>query len=171
MCSPIEQKYAPPSRHPKIDLPDICKELNWPRLKALELKWISAHSRDLLTLLDRHKYSLQFINIYEMYIKDSTAWPSVTGYLCHRHSNIILDRPAALYYNPLIINYTLYDEEATCTNTGHANYDHRMMGDYDEDQVSSYSKNEGFDEMKEEERYSSEELDFSEGGDEREWED
>lgn len=166
--SPREGQYAPTLREPTIRFPDCCGEANWPKLRALELKWIAAKKAGLLAFFGRHRDTLRFINLQEIYIHGKNTFGTLVGTLRSIYPNLAIEpaqkfqdlRHAPWIPGHQIINFTLYGEEAILTNMS----DDGFPNDYYEDTYSNYSADR--DPYEEEERYSSEELDYSEGGDE-----
>lgn len=174
MCGPTEDRFAPLLRKPTIRLPEYCGEAHWPRLRALELKWIAFKTQDLLAFLGRHRDTLRFINLHEIYIHEGSMWGAVVSGVRSIYPNLIVE-PYQLWqpypsssYDALVLDFTLYDDQATLSNTGIPIGWNHPLDEYDEDQVSSFSATEAFED---DERYSSEELDFSDDGDSWEFDD
>ncbi|KAI4146217.1 MAG: hypothetical protein L6R39_003542 [Caloplaca ligustica] len=167
VCSPTYFPFAPPLRKPVVQLPDYCGEAFWPKLRALELKWVTFKPQVLLNFFDRHKDILRYAVLQEIYIDWRPNGGNIVHGLKSIYPNLVLEPtnscPSSVCLDPLIINFTLYNGKATLTIGGIPLVpDQSLDLDYDEDQMSNYSAIEGFED---EERYSSEELDFSDGGD------
>ncbi|KAI4177054.1 MAG: hypothetical protein LQ343_000534 [Gyalolechia ehrenbergii] len=143
MCSPMKERYAPPLRSPTIRFPDYCGEANWPRLKALELKWIGFKMDDLLNFLGSHKNTLHFINLHQLYIDERSMFGSLVRGLRSMYPSLIVEPYKRFQHFPsyetLVVDFTFYDGQATLTNTGICLGSDQSLDDYDEDQVSNYS--------------------------------
>ncbi|KAI4287350.1 MAG: hypothetical protein L6R35_003389 [Caloplaca aegaea] len=164
MCSPPTEKYAPTLRESAIRLPRFCGAPHWPRLGALELKWVLFEAHYLLDLLRQHRDTLHYINLYEIYIRERSACGTVIRGLRSLYPDLV-DEPyryGQRSYEVLVLDFTLYDGRAALSNTSTPLGCGGPSDDYDEDDMSNYSAD-GHPES--EERYSSEELDFSDGGD------
>ncbi|KAL8649896.1 MAG: hypothetical protein Q9210_004131 [Variospora velana] len=164
MCSPSTDKYAPTLREPAIRLPGFCGEPHWPKLRALELKWVLFEAQYLLGFLEQHRDTLRYISLYEVYIHERSACGIIIRGLRSLYPDLVVEPHQQSYqsYEALILDFTLYDGRATLSNTGIPVGCGVPSDDYDEDGMSNYSAD-GHSE--DEERYSSEELDFSDGGD------
>ena len=142
-CSPTEMRYAPPLREPAIEFPGYCGNASWPSLRALELKWISFKANDFLNFLDRHRDTLRFINLYEIYISERCTWPHIVRTLHSMYPALVIEPYKRFHrfpwYETLILNFTLYNGESILTNTGIPLGADWSLDDYDEDKVSSHN--------------------------------
>ncbi|KAI4188178.1 MAG: hypothetical protein L6R41_002303 [Letrouitia leprolyta] len=140
MCSPTKQGYAPRLRSPAIRFPG---DAIWPRLKALELKWIAFKTQDLLNFLDSHIATLHFINLHQIYIDESSMFGSIVRGLHSMYPSLTVEPYKRFQHFPtfqtLILDFAFYDGQATLTNTGICIGSDQSLDDYDEDQVSVYS--------------------------------
>ncbi|KAI4126143.1 MAG: hypothetical protein LQ338_003913 [Usnochroma carphineum] len=167
VCSPREMRFSPRFRKPVIQLHEFCEGTFWPKLRALELKWISIRTQDLLNLFDLHMETLRYVVLHEVYMHEEPAWVEIEPSLCSMYPSLIVEHThhylPSIPYKTQIINFSLHHGVATLSNTGvPREADHLVDDAYDEDQISNYSAIEGFED---DERYSSEELDFSGGSD------
>ncbi|KAL8948062.1 MAG: hypothetical protein Q9222_005715 [Ikaeria aurantiellina] len=169
-CSPRTGRYTPSLRKPAIRILEFWGEATWPRLQALELRRIASSTAELIALLKRHP-ALQYINLNQIYIDEWGSWPHLVLSLRSLYPNLVVEpyQDSRLHimhqtYYPLIINFTFYNDEATIVNMSVQGVDDIIVDDYDEDQISNYWDSSN-NLPPEEERYSSEELDFSEDGD------
>ncbi|KAL8939158.1 MAG: hypothetical protein Q9216_003512 [Gyalolechia sp. 2 TL-2023] len=150
VCSPTKAGYAPPLRSPAIRFPDYCGEAKWPRLRALELKWIAFKMNDLLNFLDSHKDTLHFINLHQLYIDERHMFGSLVRGLHSMYPSLNVEPYKRFQrfpsFDTLVVDFTFCDGQATLTNTGICLGTDRSLDDYDEDQVSNYSHDVDLDE-------------------------
>ncbi|KAL8937056.1 MAG: hypothetical protein Q9211_003877 [Gyalolechia sp. 1 TL-2023] len=143
MCAPMKEEYAPPLRSPAIRMPDYCGEAKWPRLRALELKWIAFKMDDLLNFLGSHKDNLRFINLHQIYIDERSMFGSLVRGLRSMYPSLIVEPYKRFQHFPsfetLVVDFIFYDGQATLTNTGICLGSDQSLDDYDEDEVSNYS--------------------------------
>ncbi|KAL8705593.1 MAG: hypothetical protein Q9201_001280 [Fulgogasparrea decipioides] len=163
-CSPTEMSYAPPRRRPDMVFPGCCEDSQWTNLRALELRWVGTNAESLIAFLYRHRDNLRFINLHEIYISGKQTSCFIATHLGSMYPSLETEPNRDWYqsntiHGQIIINFTLHHGEATLTNMSQD----AVVGENDEDGISSYSAD---GDPYEEERYSSEDLDFSEGGDE-----
>lgn len=140
MCSPIKEGYAPRLRSPAIRFP---RDASWPRLRALELKWISFKTEDLLNFLDCHRDTLHFINLHQIYIDESSMFGNLVRGLRSMYPSLTVEPYKRFQHFPtfqtLIVDFAFYDGQATLMNTGICLGSDQSLDDYDEDQISLYS--------------------------------
>ncbi|KAL8735475.1 MAG: hypothetical protein Q9181_002797 [Wetmoreana brouardii] len=163
-CSPTEMGYAPPRRRPDMAFPGYCKDSNWTKLRALELKWVGTDAESLIAFFYRHKDNLRFINLHEIYISGKQTFYFIAAHLGSMYPSLEIEPnrngyQSGMILGQIIIDFTLHHGEAILTNLSQD----AVVGEYDEDEISNYSADA---DPYEEERYSSEDLDFSEDGDE-----
>ncbi|KAL8687199.1 MAG: hypothetical protein Q9218_006563 [Villophora microphyllina] len=162
MQSPVQRSYAPSLRAPVIKIVKNYPETLWPKLKALELKWITFHRASFLMFLNNHRDTLRFINLQQIYIHDKAVFHVIARNLRSMYPALVIE-PERRHLPPqnssvqTILNFTLHHEEATLTNMS----DDMHADDYDEEEISDYSADEHHGD---DERYSSEELDYSDDG-------
>ncbi|KAL9603288.1 MAG: hypothetical protein Q9219_001311 [cf. Caloplaca sp. 3 TL-2023] len=166
MCSPNKKEFAPPLREPSIQFPDYCERTYWPKLRALELKWVMVKTQAFLDFLSRHKDMLHFINLYEIYVCEKSTWGVIVSALHSMYPGLIVEPFHRFHHFPsfdtLIFDFTFYDGQAILTNTGVVHGLDQSLDDYDEEDVSVYDINE---DLGSESSYSSEEFDSSMDGD------
>ncbi|KAL8727914.1 MAG: hypothetical protein Q9166_005740 [cf. Caloplaca sp. 2 TL-2023] len=170
ICAPNDDsKFAPAIRQPVVRFPGHDVHATWPKLRALELKWVVSSTADFLAFLDRHRNTLQFANIYQCYLDGKDTWCTLVSSLRSMYPNLIVEPYQRCYYymthhyDTRIINFTLYGGQAALVNMGIPSGTDTNVDNYDEDEVSNFHNDE--ESLPEEERYSSEELDYSEDGD------
>ncbi|KAI4225611.1 MAG: hypothetical protein L6R36_003769 [Xanthoria steineri] len=166
MCSPGEGRYAPDLFEPVVRFPISSEDAAWPQLRALELKWVASSTVDLLAFLKRHRDTLRFVNLYELYLDERNQWSKLVSSLRSLYPNLTIEppqRPRMDYPYPSgIICFTLYEGQAHLTNMGVLSSAEGSIDDYDEDEVSNFHDDEKS--LLESERWSSEDLDYSEDG-------
>ncbi|KAL8920730.1 MAG: hypothetical protein Q9208_006060 [Pyrenodesmia sp. 3 TL-2023] len=169
-CSPPFQVTAPVFQEPAIQLADFCGQAYWPRIRALELRSIASRTEDLLAFLERHRETLQFINLRDIHIHEKENWKVIVRGLRSLFPSLIIEssqKPQGYlrdYYNvnrPLVLDFNLYDGIATLDKVSSTT---RQDGEDEADQDSNYSATEDFEDQ-DEEGCDSEGLEFSEGGD------
>ncbi|KAI4238842.1 MAG: hypothetical protein LQ352_007837 [Teloschistes flavicans] len=163
ICSPLSQKFAPSLDAPVIEVAKIYTEPLWRKLKCLELRWITFHTTSLMTFLSSHRDTLQFINLQEIYFHEKTTFRIIASRLRSTYPGLVTesDNRHPLHQDDpaqTIINFTLHHGNATLIDMSESMH----ADEYDEDEISNYSAYEHPDDH---ERYSSEELDYSDGGD------
>ncbi|KAL9607312.1 MAG: hypothetical protein Q9167_007762 [Letrouitia subvulpina] len=148
-----------PQSGPEASLANTLGQNTWSKLVNLELQWFESEPSGLVDFLARHISTLNFVNLYELQIWDYDSREDVIRLFQPLTPNVIAESglDSSKRSIPLLLDYLLYDGEAKLILRGSGRDDE---DDYDEDQVSSYSHNGDFEQ---EERWSSEELDFSEG--------
>ncbi|KAL8773031.1 MAG: hypothetical protein Q9209_002051 [Squamulea sp. 1 TL-2023] len=167
MCSPADSRFAPDLSEPVVRFPISGKDFFWPKLRALELKWVASSIMDFLTFLNRHKDTLQFVILHEMYLDATDEWRNLTSSLRAIYPNLIVEPyQTSIPYNhdgSPIIQFTLYYGQATLVNMEDPSHTNTNVNNYDEDETSNFHDDE--ESLSEEERWSSEELEYSEDGD------
>ncbi|KAL8831547.1 MAG: hypothetical protein Q9170_005247 [Blastenia crenularia] len=147
MCSPTKVNYAPPLREPAIDFSNYCREIYWCRLRALELQWITIEAETLLNFLDRHRDTLRFINLYQIYVRERDSFGIIVKRLRLVYPSLFVEPYQRFQHFPsfetLILDLMFYDGQATLFNTGIPLESDESLDDYDEDQISNYSLYEG----------------------------
>ncbi|KAL8810403.1 MAG: hypothetical protein Q9200_002615 [Gallowayella weberi] len=169
-CSPSDAKYAPKPSKPIVRFPTSGEDATWPKLRALELKWVASTTADFLTFLSRHKDYLHFINVYECYLDEGNRWRELVSSLRSMYPNLVIEPYqkyylADDYYTSRIIHFTLYDGQATLVNMGIPADPHINVDDYDQDEVSNFFDSGAGENFPSPERSSSDELEYSEDGD------
>ncbi|KAI4193087.1 MAG: hypothetical protein LQ350_008473 [Teloschistes chrysophthalmus] len=163
LCSPFSDSYAPSLRTPAIEIARGFAKPVWPKLRYLGLGWITFQSNSLMTFLKSHKDTLRFINLQQIYLHgESTFWAIASG-LRSTYPGLVTDPekkqlPQQDDPGQIIVNLTLHHGEATLINMSEGEH----VDDYDEDEVSNYSADEH---PEDDERYSSEELEYSDDED------
>ncbi|KAI4098211.1 MAG: hypothetical protein L6R37_006610 [Teloschistes peruensis] len=163
LCSPLQQSYAPSLRAPVIEVSKDFAKPVWLKLRYLELSWITFHVMSLATILEAHKDTLRFVNLQQIYCHEETTFGIIASHLCLTYPGLVTEperRHVLQQDDPsqIIINFTFYHGEATLIDMSEGKY----VDDYDEDEVSNYSADEHPDD---DEKYSSEELEYSDGED------
>ncbi|KAI4101254.1 MAG: hypothetical protein LQ339_005181 [Xanthoria mediterranea] len=166
MCSPGDGRYAPDLFEPVVRFPTSGEDTVWPQIRALELKWVASNTVDLLAFLKLHRDTLRFVNLYEVYLDERNQWAKLVSSLRSLYPNLTIEppqRPRMDYPYPSgIIYFTLYEGQAHLTNMGVLSSTEGSIDDYDEDEVSNFHDDEKS--LPESERWSSEDLDYSEDG-------
>ncbi|KAL8709151.1 MAG: hypothetical protein Q9220_006031 [cf. Caloplaca sp. 1 TL-2023] len=173
-CSPRGGDYTPPLRSPAIRLPDFWGEADWPHLCALELRRISSSMADLIALLKNH-LALQYINLEQIYIDEKDSWQTLLFALRSLYPGLMVEDDEESHhrgrhpsYYPVIVNFTFYNDEATLVNLSVP--DNATINGYGGGQISDYRETWDYvshnnDMLSGEEQSSSEELEYSEDGD------
>lgn len=173
-CPPTLDISASVFREPAIQLVDYCGQAYWPRIRALELRSIASSTKDLLAILERHRETLQFINLRDIHIHEKANWGIIVRGLRSLFPSLIIEpsgesqgcpREFLNVNGPLVLDFNLYDGTATLDNVSSTTRRwNDAIGDYEVDQVSNYSTTEDSEDQ-DEDSDDSEELEFSEGGD------
>ncbi|KAL8698146.1 MAG: hypothetical protein Q9224_001984 [Gallowayella concinna] len=168
-CSPSNAKYAPTLSEPIVRFPSSGGEAAWPKLRALELKWVASTTSDFLAFMNGHKDTLRFANIYECYLDEGDRWRELVSSLRSMYPNLLIEPYQTNirddFYDSRIIHFTLYEGQATLVDMGIPSDPHTKVDNYDEGEVSNFYDSDADESLREEERWSSEELDYSEDGD------
>lgn len=166
ICSPGDDKYAPDLFEPVVRFPTSGEDTVWPQLRALELKWVASSTVDLLAFLKRHRDTLRLVNLYEVYLDERNQWRKLVSSLRSLYPNLTVEphQQSTMdhHYDSGIIYFTLYDGQVELVNRGVPSSTEGNVDDYDEDEVSNF--HDDHESLPEEERWSSEELDYSEDG-------
>ncbi|KAI4188162.1 MAG: hypothetical protein LQ346_005375 [Caloplaca aetnensis] len=173
-CPPVLSLSAPVLREPAIQLSDYCGQAHWPRLRALELRWIASGTIEFLSFLNRHKDTLRFINLSDIYIHERSNWKIIVRGLRSMFPSLIVEHSQEYQRYPqdlsnvsdaVLLDFNLYNGLATLDNVRSTICHWEDAIDiYEVDQASNYSATEGSVDQ-DEESNDSEELEFSEGGD------
>ncbi|KAL8659536.1 MAG: hypothetical protein Q9226_000378 [Calogaya cf. arnoldii] len=165
ICDPHDGLSAPVLLEPVVRFPASVEDIVWPQLRALELKWVATSTVNLLAFLGRHKDTLRFINLYEVYLDERNQWRKLVSSLRSMYLNLTIGGHAQVSMRKHdILYFRLYDEQAELANTWALSSSEGIADDYDEDKVSTFFDSDGEESLPEEERWSSEELDYSEDG-------
>ncbi|KAL9576667.1 MAG: hypothetical protein Q9212_006912 [Teloschistes hypoglaucus] len=159
ICSPLHDSFAPSLFKPVIELNKNTAIPVWPKLRSLELRWITFHVTSLAAFLEAHRDTLRFVNLQQIYFHDETTFGIIASRLRSTYPDLVTDPEKNRFPEQddpaqIIVNFTLYHGEATLIDMREGEYVH----DYGEDGVSNYSADEHLDD---DERYSSEELEYS----------
>ncbi|KAL9032358.1 MAG: hypothetical protein Q9214_008001, partial [Letrouitia sp. 1 TL-2023] len=146
-----------PEYGPGASLANTLRQNTWSKLAHLELEGFDTELSGLVAFLARQLPTLRYVNLRELQIWNYSSRESVIQSIQSLTPKTIV-RPG-LHSDkrsiPLVIDYVFFNGEAELMLRGYGLDDE---DDYDEDQVSSYSRNESFG-QEEEERWSSEEFD------------
>ncbi|KAI4093791.1 MAG: hypothetical protein LQ344_002694 [Seirophora lacunosa] len=171
ICSPSAEYDRDKLREPAIRLPGFfCGKAHWPKLRALELKWVRFEAQYLVKFFEQHKDTLEYINLHEVHIPDR----SVAAPLRRAFRSWYPDLSDEAYqfcwprevdpqpYYALVLDFTLYDGQESFSSVALPVDDEYPADDYDEDRVSNYSVDES---LEDDGRCVWEELGYSNGGD------
>ena len=155
--APHRSMFSPKLQEPDFLLENISTVQAWSKLKVFELHWAGATAFNLLDFITCHFHGLVTVNIRNMQVYEYGSRLSFIHALRSITPKLIVE-PAVCYFNlsrALIIDYVIYNGTASLSFLGS-----EPGEEYFSDQVSSYSHNEDFGI---EERWSSEDLDYSDG--------
>ncbi|KAI4210747.1 MAG: hypothetical protein LQ351_006423 [Letrouitia transgressa] len=145
---------------PGASLANLLGQNTWSRLSHLELHWLESDLSSLVDFFNRQNSTLKYVNLFNIIIWNSSSREKLIRFFRSLRPGTVvelgLDNEKS--FSRLELEYILYDGEAQLILRGPG-----LDDDYDEDQVSSYSSNDNF--SQEEERGSSEELEFSDNFD------
>ncbi|KAL8854843.1 MAG: hypothetical protein Q9221_000349 [Calogaya cf. arnoldii] len=168
ICDPHDRLSAPVLLEPVVQFPASVEDIVWPQLRALELKWVATSTANLLAFLGRHKDTLRFINLYEVYLDERNQCGKLISSLHSMYPNLTIGPTPLIFtgshYSGRILCFTLYDQQAELANEWPPSITDSIVEEYDEDKVSNFFDSDGEESLPEEERWSSEELDYSEDG-------
>ncbi|KAL8671815.1 MAG: hypothetical protein Q9168_003699 [Polycauliona sp. 1 TL-2023] len=166
-CSPDKAFLSPSLNKPVVRFGENGL---WPQLRALELKWVSARTVDLLSFFQCHKDTLQFVKLYEVHLRDKTKqWCSLVSSLRSIYPTMTVEPNQRSWLDHhhvwRVIHFTLFNGQAELVDMGVYSSLEEEVGEVDncdEDMISDFHDSDKSD--PEEERWSSEELDYSEDG-------
>ncbi|KAI4158953.1 MAG: hypothetical protein LQ342_006986 [Letrouitia transgressa] len=156
LANPPKPEYGPGA-----SLANTLGQNTWSKLTHLELQWFESELPSLVDFLVRQISTLKYVNLHEVQLWNYSSREGVIEFFQSLRPETVV-RPglhSGKRSIPLVLEYILYDGEAELILRGCG----QDEDDYDEDQVSSYSHNESSGQ--EEERWSSEESEFSDNVD------